>query len=299
MRFFTTLRFVQNDADSGYLQQSDERRDTKMPRIKITSFQNPHLKEVHHLRESKTRRSTGLTLVEGLREVSAAKQAGVPFKKLFVCPEILKRDKHEWIVEEFEFEKIPIVELSKEIFAKISFGDRMEGILGICRPRVLRLEDFSSRKNSLWVAVEDVEKPGNLGAILRTCDGAGVDGILVCDAATDLYNPNAIRASLGTIFSVPAAQTTNEAALKFFKDRKIKVCVTTPRAEKFYSQVDFNVPVAIILGSEEKGLSDFWLKNADVQVNIPMRGAADSLNVSVSAGIIIYEAVRQRNKIRG
>ena len=266
-----------------------------MPRIKITSFQNPHLKEVHHLRESNARRSTGLALVEGLREVSGAKQSGVLFKKLFVCPDILKRDKQERIVEEFESEKIPVVEIPKEIFAKISFGDRMEGILGICRPRVLRLEDLFSGKNSLWVAVEDVEKPGNLGAILRTCDGAGIDGILVCDAATDLYNPNAIRASIGTIFSVPAAQTTNEAAHKFFKDRKIKVCVTTPRAEQFYSQADFNIPIAIILGSEEKGVSDFWLNNADVKIKIPMRGTADSLNVSVAAGIVVYEAIRQRN----
>ncbi len=267
-----------------------------MPRTRITSFHNPHLKEVQRLRESKSRKSTGLSLVEGLREVSLAKKAGVSFKKLFICPEIIKSYQEEGLVEGFEAEGISIVEISKEIFAKISFGDRMEGMLAVCQPPILRLEDLKLKKNSLLVIVEGVEKPGNLGAILRTCDGAGVDGLLVCDGQTDLYNPNVIRASIGTVFSLPTVQTTNEAALKFFKDRKVKMCATTPQTEKFYTQVNFRIPIAIVLGSEEKGLSEFWLKNADMKVKIPLRGIADSLNVSTTAGIIIYEVLRQRNQ---
>ncbi len=263
----------------------------------ITSLQNPHLKKVIQLREHKTRRETGLTIVEGLREVSRLKEAqetGVEFKELFVCREFLKDHGKEDFVKTIKAQGVSIFEVTKEVYAKISFGDRREGLLAVCHPKILTLRDVPVKKVPLIMVVEALEKPGNLGAILRTCDGAGVDGLLVCDGQTDIYNPNVIRASLGTVFSVPVVQSTQAEILKFLSDRKIEICAATPEATKTYFETNFKVPTAIVLGSEEKGLSDFWLEAADRQIKIPMHGKADSLNVSTTAGILIYEALRQR-----
>ena len=268
-----------------------------MPHVKITSFQNPRLKEVQRLRESKARHSTGLTIVEGLREISLARKSKIQFKELFLCPDILKDSKIQALVKELESEGIVIWDVTKKIFQKISFGDRMEGLLAIIQPKIFPLEDLQLKKNPLVVVVEGLEKPGNLGAILRTCEAAGVDGLLVCDGQTDIYNPNVIRASLGTVFGVRVVQSTQKDALKFLKDSNIQICAATPQAATSYFQMNFKVPVAIVLGSEEKGLSDFWLNHADRKVKIPMRGKADSLNVSATAAIVVYEALRQRGSI--
>ena len=154
--------------------------------------------------------------------------------------------------------------------------------------------DFSS-KGSLFVIVECIEKPGNLGAILRTCDGAGIDGVIICDGKTDIYNPNVIRASLGTIFSIKIVVSSNEEALKFLKTKNIKVCATLPLAKKVYTKEDLVNPLAIVVGSEQNGLTDFWVKHADLKVKIPMRGQADSLNVSASTAILLYEIIRQKS----
>ncbi len=269
-------------------------------KTKITSLHNLQLKKIIQLRDHKARRETGLTIVEGLREVSRLQEAqkrGVEFKELFVCREFLKDDGKEDFVKRIEAQAVSIFEVSKEVYAKISFGDRREGLLAVCRPKILTLQDVVLKKFPLLLVVEGLEKPGNLGAILRTCDAAGVDGLLVCDGQTDVYNPNVIRASLGTIFSVSVVQSTQVEILKFLNDRKIEICAATPDAIKTYFETDFKVPTAIVLGSEEKGLSDFWLEAADCQIKIPMHGKADSLNVSTTAGILIYEALRQRKTV--
>ena len=145
------------------------------------------------------------------------------------------------------------------------------------------------------VVVEGIEKPGNLGAVLRTCDGAGVDGLFVCDAALDIYNPNVVRSSIGTIFSVPVIQDSSGEILSFLKKNNLKICIASPQAKTLYTDVNFNIPLAVVVGSEQKGLSDFWKSRADVQAKIPMHGKADSLNVSATTAIFIYEALRQRN----
>ena len=269
-------------------------------KIKITSLHNPQLKKIIQLREHKTRQLTGLTIVEGLREISRLKEAqaaGVLFEELFVCRGFLKKDGKKDLVKEIELQGIPVAEVSKEIYAKISFGDRLEGLLAVCRPKFFTLEELQLRKIPLIVVAEGLEKPGNLGAILRTCDAAGVDGLLVCDGQTDIYNPNVIRASLGTVFGVRVVQSTQKDALKFLKDSNIQICAATPQAATSYFQMNFKGPAAIVLGSEEKGLSDFWLNHADRKVKIPMRGKADSLNVSATAAIVVYEALRQRGSI--
>ena len=146
------------------------------------------------------------------------------------------------------------------------------------------------------IVVECVEKPGNLGAILRTCDGAGVDGVIICDGKTDIYNPNVIRSSMGTVFSVTVVAGANEAAYKFLKSKEIAICTARPQAQTVYTDGNFRRPVAIVVGSEEKGLSEFWAKNSETDLKIPMHGRADSLNVSTSTAILLYEAIRQRNK---
>ena len=182
------------------------------------------------------------------------------------------------------------------VFEKMTFGHRHEGVLGVCLQPKKSLKDIQFSKKPFLVAVESVEKPGNLGAILRTADAVGVDGLIVCDPVTDIYNPNVIRSSLGAIFSVCVVPATKEEALKFFKLNKVTICATLPQADKCYSSVDLNVPLALVMGSEEKGLSEFWQKNSDMAVYIPMKGKVDSLNVSVSAAVVLYETIRQREK---
>ncbi len=267
-----------------------------MPRDKITSPTNPHVKEIVRLRTGKDRKNTGVTIVDGTREILRALENGVKFREFYVCPELLARDEDEKQLQtKLSESKVPVFEVAKIVFAKIAYGDRQEGILGICETPKRSLMDLRLRSNPLVVVIEHVEKPGNLGAILRTCDAAGVSGVLVCDSQTDLYNPNVIRASVGTIFTVNTLQCSNDEALRFLKNKGIRIYAASPQAQTVYTRADLAGAVAFVLGSEEKGLSDFWKNNADARVRIPMFGSADSLNVSTSAAILVYEALRQRS----
>ena len=267
-----------------------------MPRDKITSLANPRVKELVRLRAGGRRKSPGVTIVDGSREILRALEGGVKFREFYVCPELIGRGQEEaGLKVKLSGVDVPVLEVTKAVFAKIAYGDREEGVLGICETPRRSLADFRIDANALVVVIEHVEKPGNLGAILRTCDGAGVNGVLVCDSKTDLYNPNVIRASLGTIFTVNTVQCSSDEALRFLRTKGIKIHAASPQAQTVYTQINLTGAVAIVLGSEQEGLSDFWDKNADARVKIPMRGAADSLNVSTSAAILIYEALRQRN----
>ena len=268
-----------------------------MPRDKITSLTNPHVKELVRLRTGGRRKSAGVTIVDGSREILRAMEAGIEFKEFYVCPELLGRGEEEKQLQtRLSGVKVPVFEVARIVFAKIAYGDRQEGVLGICEPPKRSLTDLRLDANALVVVIEHVEKPGNLGAILRTCDAAGVSGAIVCDSKTDLYNPNVIRASVGTIFTVNTVQCSNDEALRFLRTKGIKSYAASPQAQTFYTQMNLTGAVAIVLGSEQEGLSDFWDKNADARVKIPMRGHADSLNVSTSAAILIYEAIRQRTR---
>jgi len=264
-----------------------------MPPVKITSTKNPYVKKLLELREKKSRDKTGLMIVEGTRELFAAKNAQVNFKELYVCHDFLKEEAQRF-VKSFKKE-VKVFETSEHVFKKISFGERLEGVVAVCEKPKRSLQDLKISAKSLLLIVERVEKPGNLGAILRTADAAGIDGVILADSVTDASNPNVVRSSLGTLFSVPVVESSNEKTLNFLKENKIMVAAADPGAKDVYTHLHLNMPLAIVLGSEQKGLSSFWQRNSDFKMKIPMRGQADSLNVSTTAAILIYEALRQRN----
>jgi len=264
-----------------------------MPR-KISSLTNPKIKNVVRLREHKHREKSGFTIVEGHREIDRAMEAGVGMKELYICPEFLEKHSKRDFVRRISSEDVEVTEVTKEVFIKISYGNRHDGALAVCESRQHSLFDITLSAHPLLVVVETVEKPGNLGAILRTCDGAGVDGVIICDHKTDIYNPNVIRASLGTIFSLKVVASTNDEAMHFLKEKNIKIYATMPDAKKDYTDVNLRDATAIVVGSEENGLSNFWDQHADQHVRIPMKGKADSLNVSATTAILLYEAVRQK-----
>lgn len=264
-----------------------------MPSEKIISVQNPRIKSVVRLREHRERLKTGLTVVEGWREVSRAVKAKIELKEVYICPELFDERTDKKMIEDLK-ERTLLIEVPPVVFEKMAFGDRHEGILAVCRPVTAGFSDLKVPANPLYVIVEKIEKPGNLGAILRTCDAAGVDGVIVCDEATDIYNPNVIRASVGTVFAVPAVRASNDEALNFLKKNRVAVCATLPGADVVYTKENLNRPLAIVIGSEQKGLSDFWMKHSDIKVKIPMRGTGDSLNASVSAAVVVYEVLRQK-----
>ncbi len=269
-------------------------------RPKITSFANPKIKEIVKLRDRKERNKIGVTLIDGIREVKAALDAGLGIKEVFVCPSLYQGqtqgDVENGILKNLTARKIEVVEVTKDIFAKICFGDRAEGVLAVGVVQTQKFSDLKIKKDPLFMLVEHVEKPGNLGAILRTCDAAGIDALFVSDITTDVFNPNVIRASLGTVFSVLVIPESPEKILEFFKSRKLKIVAATPSGKTVYTSVDFRVGSVIAVGSEKDGLSDFWLKAADEKISIPMKGQTDSLNTSVAAALVAYEALRQRDE---
>ncbi|MBF0489758.1 MAG: RNA methyltransferase [Candidatus Omnitrophica bacterium] len=263
----------------------------------ITSLQNDSVKQAIALREAKTRREYGLTIIDGIREIYRAFDAGVDIEKIFVCPSLLPEQDEQHLLALLKHRNIKIVEVNEAVFEKLAFGQRLEGLLALGRIPQKALSDLKPAGTSLYVIVQALEKPGNIGAILRTCDAAGVDGLILVDAKTDLFNPNVIRASTGTVFSVPTAIADSQAVLDFLTRYKIKTCSLFPQSTKNYTDVDFTGPVAIVLGSEDQGLSEFWVKHTDIDMKIPMNGKADSLNVSVCGAIVIYEALRQRGLV--
>jgi RNA methyltransferase, TrmH family len=255
----------------------------------ITSLQNPHVKHIVKLRDDKRqRRRDGLMLVEGFDEIQLALSAGHKPQTLISAPELASRP-----IDGVKAESLTV---NRAVFEKMSYRENPDGWLAIFPIPDTSLEDLKLSKTSLVIIAESVEKPGNLGAILRTADAAHVDALLVCDPRVDVWNPNVVRASRGAVFSVPVVECNNADALEFLKARKIRIIAATPLAEAIYSNVDLREPLAIAVGTEDQGLSDFWMSNADIKVKIPMMGKVNSLNVSVSTALVLYEAVRQRNQ---
>lgn len=259
----------------------------------LTSLNNPKVKNVLKLQQkSAERKIQNLTVVEGFREIMQALTAGCVCHSAYICSEIAGPEKIEIILKNVD--QSVVFYISESIFEKLAYRDNSDGILILAEPRQLKLENVKLPGNPLVLVFESVEKPGNLGAMLRTADAAGVDLVLVCNQPTDLYNPNTIRASLGTIFSKQVVACTSEQAIRWLREKNIRTyCAAIPSETSCYD-VDYSNPSAIIMGSEAKGLSGLWIKNADEIVMIPMYGKVDSLNVSASAAILLYEAVRQR-----
>ncbi len=261
----------------------------------ITSIQNPKIKNLKKLEKASERKEQQLFAVEGLRETVLAHRAGYCIQQLFICEELMKPDKNYSPNELLTQHPSPTVFfINREVYQSLCYRESTEGVIAVVSFKDISLAQLPLRENSLVLVIEAVEKPGNLGAMLRTSDAAGVDAVIICDARTDIYNPNVIRSSVGTVFTNPVAVCETKEAILFLQQKNILIFAAELEAEKFHYEQDFRKPTAIVVGTEASGLSEEWRKAADKKIKIPMRGRIDSLNVSVSAGILLFEALRQR-----
>ncbi|WP_299527190.1 RNA methyltransferase [uncultured Lutibacter sp.] len=261
----------------------------------ITSPQNSYIKELVQLKEkSRIRKNTQTFLIEGLREISLAIQGGYKIQTILVVISIINEEKLESLLKKAN-PPIDIIEISKEVYNKLALRESTEGILAIAKSKDLSLKNINfNSENPLILVAEAPEKPGNIGALLRSADAAGVDIILIANPKTDIYNPNIIRSSVGCVFTTNIATGTTSEIISFLKENNINMYGAALTASVEYQTIDYSLPSAIIVGTEATGLSDEWLQNTTQNIIIPMRGAIDSMNVSVSAAILIFEAVRQR-----
>jgi len=257
----------------------------------ITSTRNARINDVLELKEkSRERRAQGLFVVEGLREITLALSSGYVIDTLFVCENLggFERFKAAYSLPKH------VYMVKANVFAKMAYRENFDGLLAIIPARNLKLEDVRLSANPFVIILESVEKPGNLGAILRTADAAKVDAVVICDPLTDLYNPNVIRSSIGCIFSQQVAACSSQETLQWLHANGIKAFAAELEAAQWYHETDFTQPSAIVMGTEAEGLTGFWLQQADARIKIPMRGKIDSLNVSVSTAVLTFEAMRQR-----
>ena len=284
-----------------------------VPPEKISSLQNPRVKQLVKLRDRRPRDEAAVFLVEGYREIRRALEKNVKLVELYFSPEWFLGENEPALIEQARAAGAHVFELSKEAFAKVAYRERPDGLLAVAPQWRRALGDLDAMveegghtaqptgtearaptKAPFLLVVEAIEKPGNLGTILRSADAAGCDAVIVCDPVTDIFNPNVVRASTGVLFSVPLVVEESTRVQAWLKAKGVRMVATTPAAEKIYSDVDLRGPLAIVMGSEQYGLSKFWLENCDVPVRIPMAGQADSLNVAMATIITLFEAVRQR-----
>jgi TrmH family RNA methyltransferase len=258
---------------------------------RITSLQNNRIKNIVRLSEkARERKAQNRFVIEGAREMSLALAGKYELEEVYVCPELFIKTDYPDVLKDGE----NVFEVNKDVFQKIAYRESSDGILALAKPQSHTLQNLNLPENPFVIVLESVEKPGNLGAILRTADAAKVDAVIVCDPLTDIYNPNTIRSSVGCLFTVPVAVGTNEETMQFLKNATIQTFAAELTAAEWYQEADFTASSAIILGTEADGLTDFWLTHADKRIKIPMRGVIDSLNVSVSTAVITFEAMRQR-----
>lgn len=262
--------------------------------MEITSEKNPRIQQILKLREkSRERREQGLFVIEGIRELTLAFKGGIKVREILFCPDFIQKKQLDALKRTAG--KTEWIEIGKSAYEKIALRESTEGVIAVAQTRNHSIGQIRLPKMPLLLVVEHVEKPGNLGALLRTADAAKVDAVFVCDPNVDIYNPNTIRSSLGCVFTQQVAVSTSAEALQWLKKHSIMIFAATPSGAKTYFNADFRIPIAIVVGSEAEGLSSLWLENADAKIVIPMQGEIDSLNVSVSAAVIIFEAVRQRS----
>ncbi len=268
-----------------------------VPPEKISSLQNPRVKQLVKLRDRRPRDEAGVFLVEGYREIRRALEKQVTLNELYYAPDWFLGENEPALIEQAAASGARLFELTKEAFAKVAYRERPDGLLAVAPQWKRSLADLEPRlpKEPFLLVVEAIEKPGNLGTILRSADAAGCDAVIVCDPVTDIFNPNVVRASTGVLFSVPLVVDESTRVLAWLRERGVRTVATTPSAEKLYTDTDLRGPLAVIMGSEQYGLSEFWLKNSDQPIRIPMAGQADSLNVAMATIITLFEAVRQRS----
>jgi RNA methyltransferase, TrmH family len=258
----------------------------------ITSPQNPKIKQLVRLKDRKERDESGVFLIEGFREIKRAFEGGIEFEALFIAPDLFLGSNEKSLIENMGVETFM---LPPDLFTKISYRDRPDGLIAVAYQMQKTLADLVPKNDPpLYVVAEAIEKPGNLGTILRSSDAVGADGVIVCDRCTDIYNPNVVRASVGTLFTLPVVEAKGTDAYVWLKERKIQVVAATPSATLEYTDAPLSGGIAIIIGTEQLGLSDMWMEAADIRVKIPMRGVADSLNVAMATTLLLYEAIRQR-----
>jgi TrmH family RNA methyltransferase len=260
----------------------------------ITSLQNPQVKEDRRLRDRRHRDRSGLMSIEGFAEFRLAWAAGIEIRRLYLCPDFLKPEERS-LVDDLRSAGVPLVSVAPGIMEKLSYRDHPDGWFCVASQPGQRLTDFPEPGGrGLYLVAEDLEKPGNLGAILRSADAAGAAGVIVSDGRTDLSNPNVVRASKGVNFSVPCAAASNEEAANWLSARSIPVAVADPAGEDDLWTIDLPNPLAVVLGAEHEGISGFWRERADIRINIPMEGRVNSINVAQAATIIMYEIMRRR-----
>jgi len=260
----------------------------------ITSPQNPRVKAAVRLRERRHREKQGRILIDGARELLRAIEGGVRLVEVFVCRAFCQSDDARRVLAAISGSGTEVLDVPEPVFAKLAFGDRAEGVLGVAEMPRPTLDAIRLPDNPLVAVLERIEKPGNLGAVLRSADGAGLSALILADGRTDLYNPNAIRASLGTLFTMPVCSTTGEEVLAWLRARGVQIVAARVDGAVPYTRIDYRRPTAIVLGNEAEGLSNLWRPPDVTAVRLPMLGTADSLNVSATAAVLFYEALRQR-----
>jgi|688.fasta_scaffold10374_8 TrmH family RNA methyltransferase len=271
--------------------------------VMISSFQNPKVKQAMHLRDRRDRDKTALFLIEGYRELLRAVDAKWEIESVFYCQSLFLGSNEETLIERLAKNGAKIFACQEPIFRKLSYRDRPDGLLATGKQKHQTLADLQAlllgKKNPFLIIAEAIEKPGNLGTILRSSDAVGVDALILCDKCTDLFNPNVVRASVGMLFTVPVIEASSQETLAWLKEQGIAILAATPAAHQEYTQVDMAGPLAIAIGTEQLGLSKIWMEKADLQVAIPMLGTADSLNAAMAATLLLYEALRQRRICHG
>lgn len=266
--------------------------------LTITSTQNPRIKDVVKLRKRSHRDNNAPIIIEGYREVLRAVDYKWPVSTLFYSPAHFLGENEQDLLNRCRENEIELIECSAPVFEKIAYRDRPEGLLALGSPVSGTLDGLVLPDAPFIVIAEAIEKPGNLGSLLRSADASGVDAVIVCDAGTDINNPNVVRSSVGTLFTVPVVQTSAEETLTWCRTNNLKILAATPEATSEYTDVDMKQGVAVVVGTEKFGLSKLWMKESDIQVRIPMLGKIDSLNVTCAATILLYEVVRQRRMRR-
>lgn len=257
---------------------------------KITSPQNPYIKSLVLLKEkAKARKETGTFLIEGKKEISLAIQGGYTIDTILFYPKICS----EYQVSKFSA-GVRLIEINKDVFEKIAYRGTTEGVIAVARVKILNLTNLKLNTTPLILVAEGIEKPGNIGALLRTADAANIDAVIITNDSTDLYNPNVVRSSVGCVFTNQIAVSNAEEAISFLQENKVSIYCGTLQNKNLYSEQNFTTPTAFVVGNESTGLSDAWDDPDFKHIIIPMEGEIDSMNVSVSAAVLIFEAKRQR-----
>lgn len=265
--------------------------------LEITSTSNPRIKQIIKLRQRSHRDSAQQMIIEGYREIQRAHSNQHPIETIYFCEALFQGVNNHKLLKELADSGTKQIQCSKPVFQKISYRDRPDGLLAVAPQIHYQLKDITCKAMPFLIIAEAIEKPGNLGTILRSADAAGADAVIVCDRCTDINNPNVVRASIGTLFCRPVVEVSSQEALAWLREQNIQILAATPQATQLYTESNCTVPLAIVMGTEQYGLSRFWMQQADQQIRIPMHGQADSLNVATATTILLYEVCRQREKL--